>query len=226
MAKIKIMVVDDQQLVRIGLVRLLDDMPDFTVVGSADCGEQALEKIGALSEQGAIPDVVLMDLRMPGIGGLETTRKLLRRFPQIKVVAVTACDAQPFPQRFIESGATAFVTKDADIGEVVQAIRTAAVGRRYLSQKIAQDMALTVLETRDENNALSPFELLSERELQIAMMVMKGIKTNDMAEKLVLSPKSVNTYRYRMFDKLKVRSNMELALLATRHGILEVHDRK
>lgn len=225
MANINIMVVDDQQLVRMGLMRILGDMPDFSIVGEAECGEQALDHVEKMAEKNAVPDVVLMDLRMPGIGGLEATRKLLRRFTGVKVVAVTGCDDHPFPQRFLESGAAAVVTKDASIEEMAKAIKMAVAGKRYLSQQIAQDMALKTLEIKDEKCTDSPFELLSQRELQIAIMIIGGAKTKAMADKLVLSPKSVSTYRYRMFEKLKINSNMELALLATRHGLLEVHDR-
>jgi len=225
MANINIMVVDDQQLVRMGLMRLLGDMPGFTIVGEADCGEQALETVEKMAEKSTAPDVVLMDLRMPGIGGLEATRKMLRRFDGVKVVALTGCDDHPFPQRCLESGATAVVTKDASIEEVTKAIKMAVTGKRYLSQQIAQDMALKALEVKDVTCTASPFEVLSERELQIALMIIAGVKTNDMAQKLTLSPKSVSTYRYRMFEKLKINSNMELALLATRHGLLEIHDR-
>jgi len=225
MASINIMVVDDQKLVRMGLMRLLGDMPDFTIVAEAECGEQALDTVEKMAEENFLPDVVLMDLRMPGIGGLEATRKLLRRFSAIKVVAVTACNDQPFPQRCLESGATAVVTKDASAEEMVKAIKMAVNGKRYLSQQIAQDMALKALDVNDGNNGLSPFESLSERELQIAMMTMAGVKTNHMASQLALSPKSISTYRYRMFEKLNISSNMELALLASRHGLLEIHDR-
>jgi len=224
MANINIMVVDDQQLVRMGLMRLLGDMPEFTVVGEAECGEQALETVEKLTEKNKAPNVVLMDLRMPGIGGLEATRKMLRRFEGVKVVAVTGCDDHPFPQRCLESGATAVVTKDAGIDEIVKAIKMALAGKRYLSQQIAQNMALKALEVKDDNNVESPFEMLSARELQIAMMIMGGVRTNSIAEKLALSPKSVSTYRYRMFEKLQISSNMELALLGTRHGLLEIHD--
>lgn len=223
MANINIMVVDDQQLVRRGLIRLLGDMPGFTIVGEAECGERALETVETLMENNTLPDVVLMDLRMPGIGGLEATRKILRRFEGIRVVAVTGCEDHPFPRRCLDSGATAVVTKDASIDEMAKAIRMACSGKRYLSQKIAQDLALKALEAKEESYKASPFEVLSERELQIAMMIMGGIKTNGIAEKLSLSPKSVSTYRYRMFDKLSIGSNMELALLGSQHGLLEIH---
>lgn len=225
MANINIMVVDDQQLVRMGLMRLLGDMPDFTIVGEAECGEEALETVEAMAEDSVMPDVVLMDLRMPGIGGLEATRKLRRRFTDVKVVAVTGCDDHPFPQRCLESGATAVVTKDASMEEMAKAIKMAVAGKRYLSQQIAQNMALKTLEEKNAKCMESPFEILSERELQIALMIMGGARVRDMAKQLALSPKSISTYRYRMFEKLKIGSNMELALLATRHGLLEIHDR-
>jgi DNA-binding NarL/FixJ family response regulator len=222
MKEISILVVDDHHLVRTGLVCMLADMPGFVIAGEAESGEQALEKVEALFRQQAGPDVVLMDLRMPGIGGLEATQKITRRYPDVRIVAVTACDEQPFPQRFMECGASGFITKDAGIEEVAQAIRTVATGRRYLGREVAQKMALHRIgnaEVRDEH---SPFERLSKRELQAALMIMDGMKTGEIADKLNVSPKTVNTYRYRLFEKLDIKSNMELALLATRHGLIEL----
>lgn len=220
------MVVDDQHLVRMGLCRMLDGMDGLRVVSEAESGEQALLRLDQLALKEGLPDVVLMDLRMPGIGGIEATRRLLRRHPGVKVVALTGCDERPFPQRFLECGASGFVTKDADIDEVVQAIRLARRGKRYLERQLAQDMALGSVGARDIGSTESPFECLSDRELQIALMVIDGIKTNDIARRLAVSPKSVNTYRYRTFEKLNINSNMELAMLAARHGLLDVNVQK
>jgi two-component system invasion response regulator UvrY len=224
MATINIMIVDDQQLVRLGLVRLLNDIPGFAVTGDAESAEALFDILEQVPAAG-YPHVVLMDLRMPGIGGLEATRKLQHRFPQIKVVALTACQAQPIPQRFLESGATAFVTKAAGVEELAHAIKMAVAGKRYLCQQVAQEMALKTMAINEGQGLLSPFECLSPRELQIAMMITSGIKANTMAAQLSLSPKSVHTYRYRLFDKLNISSDMELALLASRHGLIESHDR-
>ena len=217
---IRIFIVDDQHLVRRGLVHMLSDTPGFSVVGEAVSGEQALEKL-AMLESDHLPDVVLMDLRMPGMGGLEATRKLTQRFGRVRVIAVTGCDETPFPQRFLDCGASGFMTKDAGIDEVIHAIQMVQSGRQYLSQQVAQDIALGVVANPDP--AQSPFHALSDRELQITLMIINGLKTSDMAEKLNVSPKTINTYRYRLFEKLKINSNMELALLASRHGLLEQH---
>ena len=216
-----IFVVDDQHLVRTGLVRMLSDMSGFSVIGEAESGERALELIAAMAKQGNFPDIVLMDLRMPGIGGLEATRKLVRQLPQIRVIAVTGCDEKPFPQRFLECGASGFITKDAGIDEVVRAIQAVQQGKRYISQQVAQEMAFEAVAPETNAGETSPFARLSERELQIAMMVIDGVKTGDIAIKLHVSPKTINTYRYRLFEKLNINSNMELALLASRYGLLD-----
>ena len=218
MKNINILVVDDQHLVRMGLVRMLNDMKGFAVIGEAESGEQAIEEIAQLAKLDKMPQVVLMDLRMPGIGGLEATRKLTHRYPDIKVIAVTGCGETPFPQRFMECGAVGFITKDSAIEEVALAIQSVYRGKRYISQEVAQEMALGTVNGKSD---ASPFEQLSERELQIALMVIDGVKTSDIAESLSVSPKTVNTYRYRLFEKLNIKSNMELALLASRHGLID-----
>lgn len=222
MSNIDIWVVDDQLLVRTGLTRMLDDMPGMSVTGNYDSGEAVLARIENITEE-ELPDVVLMDLRMPGIGGLEATRKLTQHFPQVRVVAVTGCDDAPFPQRFLECGASGFVTKDAGIEEVVKAIHAVFLGKRYICDAIAQEIALRVVKPREQ---VSPFDKLSERELQITLMVIDGMKALEIAEKLHVSPKTINTYRYRVFEKLCINSNMELALLATRYGLLDANARQ
>jgi DNA-binding NarL/FixJ family response regulator len=155
------------------------------------------------------------------MGGIEATRKITHRYPKIKVIAISSFSAAPFPQRFIENGALGYLTKDATIDEVAMAIFTVNRGKRYLSHSVAQQLAMNAVTGSD--NA-SPFALLSERELQIALMVMDGVKTADIGGTLKVSPKTVNTYRYRLFEKLNIRSNMELAILASRHGLLMADD--
>ena len=220
MPAIKILVVDDHTLVRKGLMRMLGDVREFVVVGEAESGELALVKIETLADVQQLPDIVLMDMRMPGMGGIEATRKITHRYPKTKVIAISSFSAAPFPQRFIENGALGYLTKDATIDEVVTAIYTVCRGKRYISHPVAQQLAIN---TVTGNNG-SPFSLLSERELQIALMVIDGVKTADIGGTLKVSPKTVNTYRYRLFDKLNIRSNMELAMLASRHGLLMADD--
>lgn len=212
---ISVLVVDDHELVRSGITRMLADNPDIDVLGEAASGEDAIEAVRKNR-----PDIVLMDIRMPGIGGLEATRKILRLDDSIRVIVVTACADDPYPTRVMQAGATAYITKGADIEEMVRAIRKAHAGQRYISPEIAQKMALKQLGgEEDQDDTL--FDRLSERELQIAMMVVDCQKVQDISDKLCLSPKTVNSYRYRIFEKLEISSDVELALMAVRFGLLD-----
>ncbi len=210
---IRVLVVDDDDLVRTGITRMLSDIDGLQVVGEACTGEEALLKVRELK-----PDVVLMDVKMPGIGGLEATRKLMRSHPDIKVVAVTVCEEDPFPTRLLQAGAAGYLTKGAALDEMVQAIRLVFAGQRYIDPQIAQQLALKSFQPQ---NSGSPFDLLSEREIQIALMIANCHKVQNISDKLCLSPKTVNTYRYRIFEKLSITSDVELALLAVRHGMVD-----
>lgn len=209
---IKVLVVDDHDLVRMGITRMLSDVPGLSIVGEADSGESAITQARALK-----PDVVLMDVRMPGIGGLEATRKLLQHDRSIKVIAVTACDEEPFPTRLMQAGASGYVTKGAALEEMVNAIRKVAAGQRHISPDIAQ----LLLARMYEPGNVGPFDSLSEREMQIALMIVGCEKVQSISDKLHLSPKTVNTYRYRIFEKLGITSDVELTLLAVRHGMID-----
>ena len=210
---IRVLVVDDHDLVRTGITRMLADVEGLQVVGQADSGEQALLSVRELK-----PDVVLMDVKMPGIGGLEATRKLQRGHPDIKVVAVTVCEEDPFPTRLLQAGAAGYLTKGAGLEEMIQAIRLVFAGQRYISPQIAQQLALKSFQPQTTG---SPFDALSEREIQIALMIVGCQKVQDISDKLCLSPKTVNTYRYRIFEKLSITSDVELTLLAVRHGMVD-----
>nr|WP_150777030.1 UvrY/SirA/GacA family response regulator transcription factor [Pseudomonas fluorescens]VVN32937.1 Response regulator GacA [Pseudomonas fluorescens] len=208
---IRVLVVDDHDLVRTGITRMLADIDGLQVVGEADSGEASLKVARELK-----PDVVLMDVKMPGIGGLEATRKLLRSHPDVKVVAVTVCEEDPFPTGLLQAGAAGYLTKGAGLDEMVQAIRLVFAGQRYISPQIAQQLALKSFQPQG-----SPFDALSEREIQIALMIVGCQKVQIISDKLCLSPKTVNTYRYRIFEKLSVTSDVELTLLAVRHGMVD-----
>ena len=192
---------------------MLADIDGLQVVGEACTGEESLLKVRELK-----PDVVLMDVKMPGIGGLEATRKLMRSHPDIKVVAVTVCEEDPFPTRLLQAGAAGYLTKGAALDEMVQAIRLVFAGQRYIDPQIAQQLALKSFQPQTNG---SLFDLLSEREIQIALMIANCHKVQNISDKLCLSPKTVNTYRYRIFEKLSITSDVELALLAVRHGMVD-----
>lgn len=209
---IKVLVVDDHDLVRTGISRMLSDVPGLAVIGEADSGESAVIRARELK-----PDVILMDVRMPGIGGLEATRKLVQHDKHVKVIAVTVCEEEPFPTRLMQAGAAGYVTKGAALDEMVTAIRQVHSGQRYISPDIAQQLALKQFNPGGN----SPFDCLSEREIQIALMIVNCEKVQSISDKLCLSPKTVNTYRYRIFEKLGITSDVELTLLAVRHGMVD-----
>ena len=190
---------------------MLTDVADITVVGEATSGEEAIALCRQLS-----PDVVLMDVKMPGIGGLEATRRIVNHHPDIKVIAVSA-DDDLFPARLLQAGAVGYVAKGAPFDDVVKAIRKVMAGQRYLSAAVAENIALR----RFDNAEGSPFDCLSERELQITMMVVGCQKVQDISEKLHLSPKTVNSYRYRIFEKLGINGDVELTHLAIKHGMVD-----
>jgi len=206
-------VIDDHDLVRAGISRMLSDVSGMLVVGEGSSGEEAVKKVRELK-----PDVVLMDIKMPGIGGLEATRKLMRSNPDLKIIAVTACEDDPFPTRLLQAGAAGYLTKGSPLSDMVQAIRMVFAGQRYLSPSVAQQMALKSVHSQF---GACPFAVLSEREIQIALMIANCNKVQCISDKLYLSPKTVNTYRYRIFEKLSISSDVELALLAVRHGMVD-----
>lgn len=209
---IRVIVADDHDLVRVGIVRMLDDVADIEVISEASSGEEAVEQARKL-----MPDVILMDIKMPGIGGLEATRKLSHQSPDTKVVAVSSLDEGPFPSRLLKAGALGYITKGAELSEMVTAIKHAVAGKRYLSPAVAQQMALSSVDPDSE----SPFNQLSERELQICTMVINCEKVQDISDKLCLSSKTVNSYRYRIFEKLEVNGDVELTRLAIRYGMID-----
>jgi two-component system, NarL family, invasion response regulator UvrY len=211
---IKVLLVDDHDLVRVGIKRLLQDINGIKVIGEANTGEEGIKLAKEL-----IPDVVLMDVQMPGIGGLEATRKMIRHNPDLKVLALTVCDDEPYPSRFLQAGAAGYITKGCNADEMVRAIRTVHSGQRYISPEIAQQLALKRYSKAEE----SPLDILSERELQIMLMITNGQKVQEISDKLCLSPKTVNSYRYRIFEKLNIHSDVELTLLAIRLGLVEGH---
>lgn len=210
---IKLLLVDDHDLVRTAIARMLSDSSDLNVVGEASSGEQAYNMVREL-----LPDVVLMDIRMPGIGGLEATRKIKQRFPEVKILALSACDEEPFPTRLLQAGASGYLTKGVCIEETIRAIRLVAAGHHYLSSAIAQQMALKAYDKKQLDN---PFDQLSEREMQISLMIASGQKIQVISDLLCVSPKTVNTHRYRIFNKLSIENDVELALLAVRNNLVE-----
>ena len=208
---INVLLVDDHELVRTGIRKILDEVKGFKVIGEVETGEEAVQFC-----RESEPDVVLMDMNMPGIGGLEATKKILRYSPDIKIIVLTVHSEDPFPTKVMQIGAAGYLTKSAGPDEMINAIRSVNSGQRYITPEIAQQMALNQFKSPDEN----PFNSLSERELQIMLMITRGERVPDISEQLSLSTKTINSYRYRMFEKLNVSNDVELTHLAIRHGML------
>ncbi|MFO7909775.1 UvrY/SirA/GacA family response regulator transcription factor [Vreelandella aquamarina] len=211
---INVLVADDHHLVRSSIALLLENEGDIHVVGEANDGESAVSQCRQLR-----PDVVLMDIRMPGIGGLEATRRIQRGLSDIRVLILTAHLDDNIAKKMYEAGAAGFLSKGADPCEMTNALRQVFHGSRYISHEIAQRLALSNISEHE-----TPFADLSHRELQIAIMIVNCQRVQEISDRLYLSPKTVNTYRYRLFEKLKVASDVELTHLALRHGLVEGYE--
>ncbi|MFG6177748.1 UvrY/SirA/GacA family response regulator transcription factor [Halomonas sp. THAF12] len=208
---IRVLVADDHHLVRTSIAHLLDDEPDITIVGEAADGEESIRLARELK-----PDIVLMDIRMPGIGGLEATRKIHHYSHDIRILVLTAFLEEGFAQRLLDAGAHGFISKGSQHDEMVTAVRNVFAGQRYVSPDIAQRLVLSRVDASD-----NPFDQLSQRELQVAMMIVNCQRVAEIADRMFLSPKTVNTYRYRIFEKLDVHSDVELTHLGLRHGLVD-----
>ncbi|MFB6349536.1 response regulator [Moraxella sp. ZJ142] len=211
---IKVLVADDHDLVRMGITRMLDDDPDIEVVGEAIDGDSAVLQVRALH-----PDVVLLDVNMPNIDGVEATRRIKQFNSAVKVLAVSGLSAQPYPSMLLKAGVNGYITKGTPLDEMIRAIKKVHAGSKYFSHDVAEQLAESVL----GEQADSPFDSLSEREKQVAMMVVNCQSTQQIADQLFVSTKTVNTYRYRIFEKLGVDSDVKLTHLAIRHGLAQTN---
>ncbi len=212
-SNIGVMVVDDHDLVRHGFVSLLSAQAGIEVVADADSGEAAIEQCRNKHKD---IDVILMDVNMPGIGGMEATRRISKQWPDIGIIIITVHADGPIPKRLLKGGAKGYLTKGNDVAEMVEAIRDVHAGGRYIAKDIAQQLALSMLPGQD-----SIIDSLSKRELQILMMIAQAHKNNEIAETLNISPKTVSTYRKRLHVKLGVSSDIQMLHLAMKHGILD-----
>ncbi len=210
---IRIVMMDDHVLVRAGLRMILEKQPDMEVVGEADDGESGLQLIRKLK-----PDIALVDLHMPNVNGIEVTERTRRGKLSTRIVILTMAGDAPFPRRLLEAGASGYLTKGCPAEELIRAIRQIADGRRYLSADVAQQLAL---DSALGNGGDSPFDGLSTRELEVAMMLAQGMAAKQIGDRLKLSEKTVATYKYRLFEKLAIDNVVTLAHLATAHGLMD-----
>lgn len=206
---ISVFLIDDHALVRTGIRMILSGQTGIEVVGEADSGDIALPQIRRLK-----PDVVLCDLHLPGLSGLEITERIVKGDHGTRVVIVSVLEDGPMPKRLLEAGASGYVGKGGDSKELIRAIHDVMVGKRYLANSIAQNLALSNLEGGE-----SPFDLLSPRELEVALLLIQGHRQEEIARRLSLSAKTVNTHKARLFQKVGVQDNIALARLAAQYGV-------
>jgi two-component system invasion response regulator UvrY len=208
---IRLMVVDDHELVRIGLRHILADYPGIHIAGEAADGETAIRLNREIK-----PDVVLLDIGLPGLSGFEVTARLKQACPTLGIIILTIHEQAPYPTQLLEAGASGYLTKGCPATELIQAINSVARGERHISSRVAQQMALRML----PGGQKSPFDGLSAREMEVMLMLADGRKIADIANILHLSPKTIATYKYRIFDKLNTRSDVGMTRMALRYGIV------
>lgn len=210
---IKVMVVDDHDLVRHGIKSLINNQEGIEVIAEARSGEEAIEQCRTL--EGEL-NVIMMDINMPGMGGMEATLNISKRWPELGIIIVTIHGDGPLPKKLLKGGARGYLTKGNKIEEITEAIRDVYAGGSYIAKDIAQNLALSMLP--GEENII---DRLSHRELQVLMMIARGDKNLAISDTLNLSPKTISTYRTRLHEKLEVNSDVEMIHLAMKHGILD-----
>jgi two-component system, NarL family, invasion response regulator UvrY len=208
---IKVMLADDHAVVRMGFRLLLEGSPDIRVVAEADSGEDAVRRFAEVK-----PDVVVLDLSMPGIGGLEALSRILAREPTAKVLVLTAHEDAMHARRVLKAGALGYLSKRSAAEELIQAIRQVWAGRTFLEPAIAQQLAVQQL-TGERN----PVDMLSEKEFKVFLALARGQSVADIAEVMSLSPRTIGTHLYNIKQKLGASNSAELAIVAMRHGLLE-----
>ena len=207
---IRVVLVDEHELVRSGFRLILAGQPDLQVVGEASNAEDGLRLM-----RGEKPDVALIDVHMPGMSGIELTERVQRADLPTRIVILTVVQDAEFPRRLLQSGALGYLTKGCPAEELLEAVRAVAAGNRYLDAVIAREMALAAVDGDG-----SPLESLSSRELEVALMLARGLAVNEVANRLHLSAKTISTYKQRLFEKLGVAHTIALAHVLSAHGLL------
>ena len=211
MSQINVMLVDDHAVVRMGFKMLLESAPDIKVVAEAESGEQ-----GVKMYMEHHPDVVVMDITMPGIGGLEAIERIMAKDSTARVLVLSAHEDSVHPKRVLKAGAMGYLTKRSAAEELIKAIRSVAGRKMYLEASIAQQMAIQQL-----SGEANPVDVLSAREFEVFMALAKGKSTNEIAETLSLSPRTVGTHLYNIKQKLNANNSAEIALIAMRAGLID-----
>jgi two-component system invasion response regulator UvrY len=226
---IRVLVCDDHLIVRQGIKQILADADDIVLAGEADNGPEAIRQV-RLAPPGAAIDVVLMDIAMPQRDGLDVLKQLKREFPRLPVLMLSTYPDRQYAVRSLKLGAAGYLNKSADSQQMIEAIRRVAGGKLFITPSVAEHLAEQLAgpaaaADRNDGEAASPdaplHERLSHREYQVFQLLVGGRSVGEIAEQLSLSPNTVSTYRARILDKTGVRNDVELALYAVRHQLLQ-----
>lgn len=216
MEKIGLLVVDDHAIVREGICALLELSPETVVLGEAANGNEALEMVKKLD-----PDLVLMDIIMPVMDGLEATRRIYKDFPKVKVLVLTQYDDREHVLQLIEAGASGFINKSTVSSELVRGIRAVYHGDSFLSPQVARYLVEDFRQDVANKKNRDPYNQLTGREREILKLLAEGYTTREIAELLVVSPKTVEGHKTRLMGKLDLRNRVELVKYAIRKGIIK-----
>ncbi len=213
---IRILLADDHTILRAGLRMMLNAQPDFEVVGEAQDGRQAIQEAQRLQ-----PDVILMDITMPDMNGIEATRQIKKILPDIKVLILTMHEHDEYVFQALRAGASGYMLKEAADTDLISALRVIQNGQFYLSPTAQSVMVGDYLQRVRTGEEKDSYSSLTEREREILKLVAEGYTNNKIAERLIISPKTVDTHRTHVMDKLNLHSRAELVKYAMRRGLLE-----
>lgn len=215
MQKIRVLIVDDHTLVRDGIRALLSLVADIEIIGEAANGREALKKVQEL-----LPDVVLMDLSMPIMGGLEATRRIRKEYPKTRILALTQYDDSEYVIPVIEAGACGFITKMVAFSELTSAIQAASRGESYLSPSAASALIEECQQKLGTEGDKDPYQQLTDREREVLKLIAEGHTAREIADMLIVSPKTVEWYRTSMMNKLNLHNRTDLIKFAIRKRII------
>jgi len=213
---IKVVLVDDHTIVRKGLRSLLDAEADMDVIGEAGDGKEAIELVGQLK-----PHIVVMDIGMPVLNGLEATRRIIKKHPDTRVLILTMHTNEEYVFEILQAGASGYIIKKAAPTELVAAIRAVKQGESFLSPSITRKVIDEYLQRAGEVKREDAFDLLTDREREVLQLIAEGLSTREIAEKLFISTKTVETHRMHLMEKLDLHGTADLTRYAIRKGIID-----
>lgn len=217
MKKIKVLIADDHQLFREGLVTLLTDSNQIEVVGQAENGSEAIDKAFKLK-----PDIIIMDIGMPSLNGIEATKIINNKHPDIKIVALSMHAEKTYIKKMLEAGAKGYIQKNCAIQKLIEGIVAVNRGNVYLSDIITETLVDDYLEQKQKDDKLKLVELLTKREMEILVLIASGKSTGNIAEELFVSVKTIGTHKHNILDKLQLKTTADLVKFALRHNLIEM----